>query len=74
MPVFMPVQTTADPAPALPNLSLTRTSKAEGKRVEITLSDRICVRVCSHVGLVACAGHEGAAPMIVPPTASGSGW
>ncbi len=54
MPVFMPVQITADPPPVLlPNASPARTSTAEDTRIEITLPDGTCVRVSSDVGLVA---------------------
>ena len=51
MPVFMPVQITADPPPALPNPSLAKTSTAEDTRIEIELPDGTCVRVGADIGL-----------------------
>jgi transposase len=51
MPVFLPVQITADPPPALPNPSPAKTSTAEDTRIEIELPDGTCVRVGADVGL-----------------------
>lgn len=51
MPVFMPVQITADPLPALPNSISAKTSTAEDTRIEIELPDGTCVRVGAQVGL-----------------------
>ncbi len=52
MPMFMPVQITADPPLALSAPSPTKTaSAADGARVEIELPDGTCVRVSADVGL-----------------------
>lgn len=51
MPVFMPVQITADQPPALPSPSLSKTSTAEDTRIEIELPDGTRVRVGADVGL-----------------------
>jgi transposase-like protein len=50
MPVFTPVQITADPPLALPGSSKAA-STAEDSRIEITLPDGTCVRVGADVGL-----------------------
>jgi transposase len=52
MPVFMPVQITADPPLALPGPSSAKTSTVEDTRIEIELPDGTCVRVGADVGLV----------------------
>ncbi len=52
MPVFMPVQITADPPLALPAPSPSKTANAaEDTRIEITLPDGTCIRVGADVGL-----------------------
>jgi len=51
-PMFMPVQITAEPPPALPRPS-PDLAAAEAGRIEITLPDGTCVRVGSDIGLVA---------------------
>ena len=59
MPVFVPVQITADvPSPdrlALPSPYLTpgKAAPAEADRIEIALPDGTCIRVGADVGLVA---------------------
>ncbi len=52
MPVFTPVQITADPPLALPPPSSSKAASAsEDTRIEITLPDGTCVRVGADVGL-----------------------
>ena len=52
MPVFTPVQITADPPLALPAPSSSKAASVlEGSRVEITLPDGTCIRVGVDVGL-----------------------
>ena len=51
MPVFMPVQITADPPLSLPNPSSAKTSMAEDTRVEIELPNGTCVRMGAGVSL-----------------------
>ena len=52
MPVFTPVQITADPPLALPAPSPRKAaSVSEDSRIEITLPDGTCVRVGADVGL-----------------------
>ena len=54
MPVFMPVQITADPPLGLPAPSPTKAAHAgDGSRIEIALPDGTCVRVSSDIGLAA---------------------
>ena len=53
MPVFVPVQITADASPALAGSSTAKTSTAEDTRIAITLPEGTCVRAGSEVGLVA---------------------
>jgi len=54
LPVFTPVQITADPPLALPGSSSSKAaSAAEDSRIEITLPDGTCVRVGADVGLAA---------------------
>ena len=50
-PVFMPVQITANPLPALPALSSAKAITAEDTRIEIEFPDGTCVRVGAQVGL-----------------------
>lgn len=53
MPMFMPVQITADPPLALSAQSPNKTaSVSEDARIEIELPDGTCVRVSADVGLV----------------------
>ena len=51
MPVFMPVQITADPPLSLPNPSSAKTSMAEDTRIEIELPNGTCVRIGAGVSL-----------------------
>jgi transposase len=52
MPVFVPMQVTPDPLPALPSPSPVAMSfPGQDARVEITLPDGTCVRVGADVGL-----------------------
>ncbi len=52
IPVFTPVQITADPPLALPAPSSSKAaSAAVDSRIEITLPDGTCVRVSADVGL-----------------------
>lgn len=52
LPVFTPVQITADPPLALPTPSPSKAASASGdRRIEIMLPDGTCVRVGADVGL-----------------------
>ena len=52
IPVFTPMQITADPPLALPAPSSAKAASAsEDRRIEITLPDGTCVRVGADVGL-----------------------